>query len=123
MIKVLLRDAHARLCSDVFGLDDGTRVAVLHDLYDVGTLMRYYDGQYYLWCRHRDGVFELRAMRASGSVALGFVLLVGGEIIMFFNDVSSPYDWWLVPCGTYTSPPFFLDRGFNCGSVHRVLGT
>lgn len=111
-MKVRLDDDHARLCSGIFGLDDGTHVAVEWNLYPVGTLMCCADGAYYLWCLHTDGIFSLYAEHNETTREhIGFILLVGGAIKTFFNRYSLPFDWW------FGGTPFYLDQAFNHASM------
>lgn len=93
------------VCADYFALGKA-RVAVTYDLYDVGTLM-YYEarGCYCLWCDYSCGIFALR--RECGSL-IGYVLLMHGEVILFFNVFSLPLDWRNV-----LDDAVYVDAGFN----------
>ena len=113
-----LSTAHEHMCVRVFSMDKETRVALVYNLYDVGTLMYYpVRGGFHVWCKYKNGLFALLAHRGEHKEYIGFVLLVGGEVVMFFNHFSYPLDWCIEAL-----PTFCIDSTFNNDAMRFIDG-
>lgn len=116
-MKVALCAAHQQICAQYFRIAAGARVALSHDLYDVGTLMYYapYEA-YYLWTKYRTGLFAMHT--ESDQEHLGFVLLVEGEVKRFFNVFSYAV---ISPASPPSLAPFYVDAAFNNDGVGAIF--